>query len=193
MAGIRVIGAVTATAGTPTPIYTGTVTPAVSFAITGGIATIVLNAATFPATGYSGGSQNPVNWPGAGGQQVILWGFSTATYFNGKIVTVIDNNPSLVSFRFYFANADVVSTADAGNTAPAPISNYRGVHLELVPLSGTSQVYVGDANVSSTNYYRALGNGGNTFIDIQQHMIPAERIFIDATVTGTGVMATLMP
>jgi len=130
--------------GTPTPAvlaaayYTssnlatpGVVIPAASFSILNGIATIVLNIAVFPLNGYCGPNGYPkqnattgaefdiqAKWPAANGQQVTLWGFTTATYFNGKRITVLDCNPALNSFRFYFNHANVGSTADVHRFHP---------------------------------------------------------------------------
>src|SRR5579863_4142436 len=106
----------------------GVVIPAVSFTIKNNIASVFLTAATLPQIGYNGPNgyiplptfspattTQSVNLskgkpfdihggvaPGISGtgQKVVLWGFTTATYFNGKTVTVIDNNPATGEFRF---------------------------------------------------------------------------------------------
>lgn len=209
MGAIRTLGAVTATAGTPTPVYTGAVTAAASFSITKGIATIVLGS-TIPVNGYngpngyptrngttgskfdihggiSGGSGGP-----AGGQQVTLWGFATATYFNGKTITVLDIDPGKNSFRFYFNHADVASTSDTGSTAVAPSEHYRAVRIEVGQGNGTDLVYVGDLNVSSSRYMAALSLAGQSSIVIAGDNIPADRIFIDATSSSDTVQASLI-
>jgi hypothetical protein len=205
----RTIGAVAVGALPPTPVYHGPIIPAVSFSILNGIATIVLNVAgltppAFPTNGYNGpnGYPLPLNLGNngqfdihgginvanagsggpAGGQQVTLWGFTTATYFNGRTVTVLDCNPALNSFRFYFNNANVASTADAGNTATSPFQHYRVVRLECSQTLGTDIIYVGDLNVSSTRYFAALSLAGQFSIEVASENIPADRIWI----TGTG-------
>lgn len=198
----RTLGAVLVGALPPTPVYTGPVIAAVSFSILSGIATIVLGAGNLPLTGYNGpngypqqstnGSEfdihgginraNAGSGGPAGGQQVTLWGFTTATYFNGKVVSVIDCNPQNGSFRFYFAHANVASTADTGNTAASPFQHYRVVRLECSQSLGTDIIYVGDLNVSSTRYFAALSLAGQFSIEVASENIPADRIWI----TGTG-------
>ncbi len=194
------------------------VIPAVSFSILKGIATIVMGS--LPKTGYNGPngyiptptfspatttqSVNLVTGapfdiyggtapgPVGKGQQVTLWGFTTATYFNGKRVTVIDNNPALKSWRFYFNHADVASTADAGNTAPSPFQHYRAIRLECGQGNGTDFVYVGDLNVSSTQYMAALSLAGQLSIEIASENIPPEGIFIDGTSGSDTVQVTVI-
>ena len=222
---IRTIGQVTAPSTTDwrTPVYTGTVTAAATFSVTNGIATIVLGS-TLPAIGYNGPngypgiptaspasatqSQNivpqpPLNiqgtFPAPGGQQVTLWGFTTATYFNGKKVTVIDCDPKKNSFRFYFNHANVGSpgtpTADAtGKTAPSPFQHYRVVRLECGAGLGTDLIYVGDLNVSSTQYMTVLSLAGQASVDISSENIPPESIFIDTngSVAGDAVQVSVI-
>jgi hypothetical protein len=197
------------------------VIPAASFSIKNGIATIVLNVsgapgAVFPHTGYNGPNGYPTtnkttgsafdiygginaahagagaSGGGAGGQQVTLWGFATATYFNGKKIGVLDCNPALNSFRFYFAHADVNSASDTGSTAPSPFQHYRAVRLEIGAANGGSDlVYVGDLNVSSTRYVTALG-ASNPSVEIASENIPPEAIFIDGTSDSDTVQVSLI-
>jgi hypothetical protein len=183
----------------------GVVIPAVSFSILKGIATIVMGS--LPKIGYNGPNgyipsqtfspataTQSVNQqtgqpfdiyggtapgPVGKGQQVTLWGFATATYFNGKRVTVIDNNPATNSWRFYFNHADVASTADTGKTAPSPFQHYRAIRLECSQALGTDIIYVGDLNVSSSQYMAALSLSGQAAIMIASENIPPEDIFID--------------
>ena len=189
MAGTRVLSAVSLTAGTPTPVVTGTVTAAVSFSITGNIATIVMGS--FPTFGYNPPSYfSPNGGPPAGGDQVTLWGFTTATYFNGKTVSVISNNPAANSFSFNFTHANVGSTGDAGNTAIAP-KQYRSVRLETDQAAGAGKIYVGDLNVSSTQYAETLSLTGQIAVTISSGTIAADRIFCDTSATGTKVQVSL--
>jgi hypothetical protein len=195
MAGTRTIAPVTLTAGTPTPVYTGAVTAAVSFSIKNNVATIVLNAAAFPAVGY-----NPGGYPMSGahqgrraaGDQVTLWGFTTATYFNGKTVSVVWNDPANLSFSFNFTNADVNSTNDAGKTAIAPAQQYRSVRLEVDSAAAAGIVYVGDLNVASTRYAAALSLSTQIAYVAQSGAIPADRLMLDTSATGTKVQVSLM-
>ena len=184
----------------------GVVIGAASFYILNGIATIVLGS-TLPAIGYNGPNGYPNMEPTqpnghfdiyggitggtagnagpAGGQQVTLWGFTTATYFNGCTVTVLDCDPSNGSFRFYFTHANVGSpsspTSDTGHTAACPFQHYRVVRIECDQANGTDIVYVGDLNVSTTRYVAALSLAGQLAIEIASDNIPADRIWMVAT------------
>jgi hypothetical protein len=194
----------------------GVVIPAVTFSIKKNIATVVLTAATLPKIGYNGPNgyiPTPVftpasatqeftsltgapiniqgNFPAPNGQKVVLWGFTIATYFNGKVVNVIDNNPVDGSFRFYFKNADVNSTSDAGNTAPCPAQHYRAIRLECSQALSTSLIYVGDLNVSATQYMACLSLAGQLSIEIASENIPPEGLFID-TNTSAGTEKCLV-
>lgn len=234
MGQIRTLGAVTVTAGKPTPAvlaaayYTsanlatpGVVIAAASFSITNNIATVVLGGTGLPTNGYNGPNgyiPTPTATPASAtqqfnsltgqpfdihggvapgisgmGQQVTLWGFTTATYFNGKRITVIDNNPALNSFRFYFTHANVASTADSsGRTAPSPAQHYRAIRLECGQGNGTDFVYVGDLNVSSTQYMAALSLAGQLSIEIAGENIPPEGLFIDGTANTDVVQVSLI-
>jgi hypothetical protein len=188
----------------------GVVIAASTFSITKNIATIILGT-TLPTNGYNGPNGYvpiPVatpasttqefnsltgqtvniqgNFPAPNGQQVTLWGFTTATYFNGKRISVIDNNPSLNSFRFYFTHADVAATGDAGKTAPSPFQHYRAIRLEAGQNAGTDLIYVGDLNVSSTQYMAALSLAGQLSIEIASENIPPEGVFIATSGASTA-------
>ena len=181
----RTTVAVLAVAGTPTPVYSGTVLAAASFSIKGGVATIVLTPA-LPANGYNGPNLAIQGYPAApaGGQQVTLWGFTTATYFNGKVVSVIGNNPAAKSFSFYSNHADVNSTNDAGNTAACPFQHFRAVRIECGQLLATDKIFVGDLNVSATRYVACLSLAGQLSVEVASDNIPADRIFV--TTDGTS-------
>lgn len=205
------------TAGTPTPVVTGTVIAAVSFSISKGIAKISLGSGALPTNGYNGPNGYPTNngttgstfdihggvsgfnnagganrgGNSAGGQQVTLWHFTTATYFNGKTITVLDCDPSTNSFRFYFNHADVGVTSDAGNTAAAPVQAYRVVRLVWYS-TGTDFIYVGDGNVSSTQYIEVLSASGQHAVEIASDNIRADRIFIDGTENGDSVQVSVI-
>lgn len=198
----------------------GVVISSSTFSISKNIATIFLST-TLPTNGYNGANgfipvptASPASTtqefnarggqpfdihggvaPGisGGGQQVTLWGFTTATYFNGKRISVIDNNPALNSFRFYFTHADVSATGDTGNTAPSPAQRYRAIRLECNQSLGTDIIYVGDLNVSSTQYMAALSLAGQLSIEIAGENIPPEGVFIatnGASTANDAVMVT---
>jgi hypothetical protein len=132
-----------------------------------------------------------------------------ATYFNGLTVTVLDNNPTAGSFRFYFTHADVASTADTGNTA-ADISawnsgassgsepgiaggeHFRVVRIEVDQANGTDFVYVGDLNVSTTRYAAALSLAGQLAIEVASENIPGDRIFMVSTTDTDKVHVSLI-
>lgn len=197
----RTIGTISSVNGALTPVFTGPVTAAVSFTITNNIATIFLGAGNLPTVGYNGPNGYPpsnnskfdiyggINGQSsggpAGGQQVTLWGFTTATYFNGKTVTVLDNDPTTGAFRFYFTHANVANTGDTGNTAPIPVQRYRAVRIECAQNLGTDLVYVGDLNVSATRYIAALSLAAQLSIEIAGENIPADRIWIKGS-NGAG-------
>lgn len=182
---IRLLGSISATAGTPTPVFTGAVTAAVSFSIKNNIATIILNASAMPV-GYSAGQIGA-----SVGQQVTLWGFATATYFNGKTVTVSYSNSTFKIFSFPFTHADVASTADTGNTAPVPFQQHRMVRLVCSP-TATHTIYVGDGTVSSSQYMAALNPSFQNYVELSGDRIPADRIFIDTDNTGTTVQVSVI-
>jgi hypothetical protein len=182
---------------------------AVSFSILNGIATIKLGSGALPKTGYNGANGFPTQngttgskfdihggvAPGISGMgnQVTLWGWTTATYFNGCTVTVLDCDPSTDSFRFYFNHADVGVTADTGNTAAAPSEHYRAVRLECSQTNSTNIVYVGDLNVSATRYMAALTLAGQMALVIEGCNIPADRIFIfGSAASNCGVQVSLL-
>lgn len=190
----RTIGTVSSVNQALTPVLTGAVIAAVSFTITNNIATIFLGAGNLPTTGYNGpngyppsnnskfdiygGINGQTSGGPAGGQQVTLWSFATATYFNGKTITVLDCDPTTGAFRFYFTHANVANTADTGNTAAIPVEAYRAVRLECAQNLGTDLVYVGDLNVSSSRYIAALSLAGQLAIEIAGDNIRADRLWI---------------
>jgi hypothetical protein len=149
-----------------------------SFSITNGIATIVLGS-SLPVTGYEG-PNFAIGAPAGSGQQVILYGFSTATYFNGKKVTVLSNNGTN-SFSFAFTHTNVGSTSDSGYAAPCLFEHYRAVRIEVDQNNGSDFVYVGDLNVSTTQYVAALSVSGQLAIEISSENIPAEGIWMVST------------
>jgi hypothetical protein len=203
----------------PVPAVSGPIVIAESFSISNGIATIVLGPNNLTNVGYNGPDGfNNVNSNGspmdlyAGnrgqGQQVTLWGWSVATYFNGLTVTVLDNNPTAGSFRFSFNHANVASTADTGNTA-ADISTWSGgasgsepgiaggehfrvVRIEVDQANGTDIVYVGDLNVSTTRYVAALSLAGQLAIEVASENIPGDRIFMVSTTDTDKVHVSLI-
>ena len=86
----------------------------------------------------------------------------------------------------------MTNTSDAGNTAPSPFQHYRAVRLECSQSLSTDFVYVGDLNVSSTQYVAALSLTGQLSIEIASENIPPEAIFIDCTMTGDSVQVSVI-
>ena len=188
----QTITPVSATNGTPTPVYTGPVTAAASVLIKNNLATITLNISAFPSIGYNAG------------QQVTLWGYTTLTYLNGKTITVSQNNPVLKTFSFPYTHADVNSTNDTGNTAPSPTQKFSCVHLEIDDQASTNAIFVGDGTVAapgtspvaSGRYLTKLLLATNPSVWIGGEgavgqNIDASRIFVDTNHTGTEVQVTL--
>jgi hypothetical protein len=190
----RTLGSVSVGALPPTPVYTGTVIAAVSFVIKKGVATVSLGAGNMPANGYNGPNPNIQGYPNlpANGQQVTLWGWTTATYFNGLTVTVTTNNIATGQFSFNFNHADVSLTSDTGNTAAIPVERYRAVRIECMQNLGTDFIYVGDGSVSSSRYVAALSLGGQLAVEVTGDNIPAERIFITGTSSGDSAQISLV-
>lgn len=191
MGAIRSLPRLTVSSSGIVPAIAGilSVTAAVSFSINGGIAYVNLGAGNLPKNGYNGPQAN--FGAAAGGQQVVLWGFTTATYFNGKQVTVLGNDGS-GTFWFAFNHANVASTNDAGNTAPVPFQHYRTLRIEVDPANSTDTVYLGDLNVSTSQYMAALTPAGQYSIDIASENIPAERVWLIASGAADAVHATLI-
>lgn len=214
MGAIRTLGvlAAPATTGFRSPVYTGPVLVATGFSISKGIATVFLGVGNLPKNGYNPANGYPTTnkatgskfdiYGGvapipAGGQQVTLWGFATTVglLFNGLTVTVIANDPQQDSFSFYFDHVDDLSAglSDTGNTAAAPSTHYRAVRLECSLTNSTNIVYVGDLNVSATQYMAALTLAGQFSIEVAGDNIPADRIFIfGSSATLCGVQRTLI-
>jgi hypothetical protein len=198
----------------------GVVIPVASFSILNNIATVVLGGSGLPTIGFNGENgyiptptfspANPTQevnlskgkpfdiyggiapGPRGRGEQVTLWGFGTGTYFNGKRITVLDNNPATNSFRFYFAHANVASTADTtGFAAPSPAQHYRVIRIECAQTLGTDLLYVGDLNVSSTQYMAALSLAGQFSIEVAGENIPPEGLFLDTSGTAGTTQAMI--
>lgn len=196
---VRTLGAALAVKGTPTPAvlaaagYTPAPLAVASFFIRNGVATIILGSEAFPANGLNGPNQKIQGYPAnpAGGEQVTLWGFGTATYFNGKKVSIISNDPGRKSFSFYFNHANVGSygspTADtSGLVGPSPFQHYRAVRLECGASLSTDVIYVGDLNVSSSQYMAALSLASQLSVEIASENIPPEGVMIDTSGSGPG-------
>ena len=201
----RTLAAVAVGANPPTPVYTGTPLAVTSFVLAGGVATITLTN-PLPLDGFNGpngyptrnattgssfdihGGVNQANAGSggpAGGQQVTLWGFSGSggNVFNGKVVSVIKNDPVAQSFSFYFSGSPITLTSETtGKAAASPFQHYRAVRIECAQTLGTDNIYVGDASVTSTQYVACLSLAGQLSVVIASENIPADRIWI----TGSG-------
>ena len=209
----RTLPAVAVGAAPPTPVYTGTPLAVASFAVTNGVATIVLtpalpldgfnppngyptrNATTGSSFDIHGGVNGSRGGGPAGGQQVTLWGFTGAggSVFNGKVISVIKNDPVAHSFSFFFSGGDISVTAETtGQAAASPFQHYRAVRIECAQTLGTDKIYVGDAAVTSTQYVACLSLAGQLSVEIASENIPADRIFITGTGSSDSVLVSLI-
>lgn len=165
MSMIRTLGSQTVTtAGKRVPAYSVSPTACTSFVIKNKLATIVV--------------ANTLN----AGDQVILYGFTTATYFNGIVLQV--NAANATSFSFPFNHADVNSTSDAGLFALPPVERYRYVRIECDSTLSTHNLYVGDLNVSSSRYTANLSLAGQIAWDQNGEAIDVSRIMVDSDFSG---------
>ena len=188
----RTLGATLAVKGTPTPAvlaaagYTPAPIAVSAYTIVNGIATLTL--ASLPSNGFNGPNQAIAGYPAnpAGGQQVTLWGFTNGTVFNGKKVTIVRNDPTAKTIEFYFNSTNDSNTESGAFAAPSPFQHYRAIRLECSQSLGTDLIYVGDLNVSSTQYVAALSLAGQLAIEIASENIPPEGIMIDTSGSGSG-------
>lgn len=163
-------GAVT-TAGSKVPAWAPNPVTVTSFSILNGIATIVV-ANTLNAL-----------------DQVVLYGFTTATYFNGITVQVQAANAKQFSFPFNHANVN--STSDAGVFSTLAGARYRAVRIETDQSAGTGKLFVGDLNVSSTRYSACLSLAGQIAFVNSGEAIDPSRIMIDTDTNGTKFQTSL--
>jgi len=170
---------------TPTPVYTGAEYTVFAYEVVAGLCTIFL------ATGAELSPPANISFPQNGmnpGQQVTLWGFTSATFLNGVTATITQNVPELLAISFPVTAAPVGLTDDAGNVAIAPASTYKQVTITAGANSSDS-VYVGDGNVSSSRYTYKLAAGAGCVIDGQN--TPAQRIFAVGSGVNDVVQVTL--
>ena len=125
MSMIRTLGAnpgAVATAGTRVPCWSGpsaNLLTASTFSIVNGQAIVVV-ANTFNS-----------------GDQVTMYGFSTATYFNG--VTVQVQSANAAQFTFPTTHSNVGSTSDAGKVFPNPPERFRAIRIEIDQSASTNK------------------------------------------------------
>lgn len=193
-------GAVTAQSSYIVPVvmaaagYKGTNFAVTAYSFANGIGTLTISG-TFPQNGFQPGSNNLQGSPTRqGGQQVVLWGFADSVHseaLNGKTVTVIANNPALGIFSFYFAGQDGYSGSESAALA-APrslnpgLNGVRAVRIECGQGLSTDILYVGDLNLSSTQYLAALSLAGQLVVEIAGENIPADQIFILSSASNAG-------
>jgi hypothetical protein len=190
------------------PAVSGPIIVATGYSVLNNIVTVYLGAGNLPPVGYNGpdgfrnfeangGRQDLYGNNRGQGQQVALWGWTTATFLNGLVITVLDHDLLNGSFRFYYTTANAAYTADAGNTAAdtsvwnggasasqpgiAGGEHFRVVRIELDASAGGNIVYVGDQNVSSSRYFEALSLTGQVAIEVASQNIPGSRIWLVAS------------
>ena len=203
---IRTFGAVTAISTAIRPVVmaaagfagTGHKFAVTAYAFAAGIGTLTVTSMPTDGAGFQPGPNALQGSPTRqGGQQVVLWGFGTATWLNGKTVTVIANNPALNQFSFYFSgqdgNSGTLTTAYAAPRSLNPgLNGVRAVRIECGQGLSTDLLYVGDLNLSSTQYMACLSLAGQLVVEIVGENIPSDEIFILSSASNAGDTAQIV-
>ena len=185
MSVVRTLPSVTvATAGSRVPVYSGpgaALLTNTSYYILNGIAVFQV-ANTFTPNGVD----NTV-------QQVNFFGFTTGTYFNGVVANVIAATPSSFSIAFNHANVGSAAApqADAGSIFPTPRDQFQAVRVEIDKGAGSATIFVGDLNVSSSQYAAHLSLTGQIAYVQSGNKVDAHRIYIDADTNSTKVQVSV--
>lgn len=171
------LGAAAVTSGTPTPVlFAAASSPFTTYSITS--MALANGTLTFTITGTL-----PVQV--GTNKQIVLWGLSVYTDLNGKKVqAVIGPNGNTFAVPYNGSH----SGTDTGECGLAPFQHYRAIRLECGQTNGADFVYVGNNNVSSSQYVAALSLSGQLNIEIACDNIPAECICIDGTTTTTDTV-----
>jgi hypothetical protein len=161
------------TAGTKQPVLTGAQATVSQIGVSGGVLTVVTSA----AHGY------------AVGQQIGFFGVGTNTFLNGALVT-ITRIVSATSFEALHSHANVGIGGDTGTAFAQPAERFRMVRLEIDQSAAGAKIFVGDPNVSSTQYTACLSLSGQLMFEFSGEAIDASRIYVDTSASGTKAQLT---
>jgi hypothetical protein len=185
MSVVRTLPSVTvATAGSRVPAYSGPAAALLtntSYYILNGIAVFnVVNTFT----------PNPTDKTV---QQVNFFGFTTGTYFNGVVANVLW--ATATQFAIAFNNANVGSAAapqaDAGSIFPTPRDQFQAVRIEIDKGAGSATIFIGDLNVSSSQYAAHLSLTGQIAYVQSGNKVDAHRIYLDTDTNSTKVQVSV--
>lgn len=185
MSVVRTLPAVTvANAGTRVPVYSGPSSALLtntSYYILGNIA--VFNVA-------NSFTPNPTD---STPQQVNFFGFTTGIYFNGVVANILWATPTQFAIAFNHANVGSAAApqADAGSIFPTPRDQFQAVRIEVDKGAGAGVIYVGDLNVTSSQYAAKLSLTGQIAYVQSGNKVDAHRIFIDTDTNGTKVQVSV--
>lgn len=191
MSVVRTLPTVTvATAGVRVPVYSGPASAlltATSFYILNGVAYI--NVANTFTPSYTAAGVLVDSTP----SQINMFGFTTATYFNGVVAQLLGANPSQLWFAFNHANVGSAAapTSDAGSIFPTPRDQFQAVRIEVDKTAASGKIFVGDLNVSSTQYAAALSLTTQIAYVQSGNKVDAHRIFVDTDTNGTKVQVSV--
>ena len=185
MSVVRTLPTITvATAGVKVPVYSG---PSAAL-LTNTSFYILSNIAVFNVANTF--TPNPSD---STPQQVNFFGFTTGTYFNGVVAQVIYATPLLFAIAFNHANVGSAAapTADAGSIFPTPRDQFQAVRIEVDKGAAAGKIFVGDLNVSATQYAAALSLTTQIAYVQSGNKVDAHRIFVDTDTNGTKVQVSV--
>lgn len=156
------------TAGTKQPALTGAQATVSQIGVSGGVLTVVTTA----AHGYNVG------------QQIGFFGVGTNTFLNGAIVTVT-RVVSATSFEAIYGHANVALAGDTGTAFAQLSQRYRVVRFEIDQSAAGAKIFIGDFNVSSTQYVACISLSGQLAYEFSGEAIDPSRIFLDTSASGT--------
>jgi hypothetical protein len=166
MAGLRTVAVQNvATAGTRQPVFTGSTATITNVALQNNLLTVTCSNSFVP------------------GQQVGFWGVATATFLNN--VRVVVQSVTSTQFTAVFVRANYNSASDSGTAFTSPIERFRIVRIEVDQSAGAGKIFVGDLNVSSTQYVACLTLTGQIAFEFTGEDIDPSTMFVDTSVNGT--------
>ena|ERR1700751_2001855 len=127
----------------------------------------------------------------AAGAKVTFWNIGTNTWLS-KVTASVSNVNSTTQIEFPTTHANVASGADTGSAIVSPPNRYRVVRIEIDQSAGTNKLYVGDFNVSSTQYAATLTLAGQIAFELAGEGIDPTLIFVDASASSTKYQMSLV-